>query len=364
AVMSLPSLGPIVILTVHSESPNVLRLGVLAGNEFGAEFSAQLANENIGGSGMEYSLTGSIGSLARSASLEFGAPRLFHGFGVLDANIYSGYRDINVYSLETNESEGRIRSSVSDVVRESRDFGARLRAGGQVERLGAITLEMRAEHQRWASTRDSAGVAGDDQLRAFRAQLLVDSRDDANYPHAGTLVRGYAETGLHIFGAGTSYTKIFGEVEQAIPISALHTLVPRLRLGFGDALLPRLETFDLGGMESFYGLNEYELRGKQMIEGSLTYQIAIPHALYFPTFVAARYDVGAMWPEPAEIKFESLLDGIGVQVGVKTPLGLAQFGIGENFRFVKASGGNPLDHPANILALNSPHFYFSLGSKL
>jgi outer membrane translocation and assembly module TamA len=140
--------------------------------------------------------------------------------------------------------------------------------------------------------------------------------------------------------------------------------VPRFRIGFGDALLPRLEEFDLGGMESFYGLNEYELRGKQMIEGSLSYQIAIPHALYFPTFVAVRYDLGAIWPEATEIKLESLLHGIGTQVGVKTPLGLAQFGIGENFRFVQVAGSNPLSQPAHILALNALHFYFSIGSKL
>ncbi|HET6399861.1 MAG TPA: patatin-like phospholipase family protein [Candidatus Kapabacteria bacterium] len=364
--MHPPSLGPMVILTVHSESPNVLRLGALADNEFGAEFSAELANENISGTGMEYSLLGSLGSLARSASLDFSAPRLFHGFGILDARIYSGYRDINVYSLLTNPSEGRITSSITDVVREERDLGVRLRAGGQVERLGAITVEMRAEHQRWMSTSAGASpaTAGDDQLRTLRAQLLIDSRDDADYPHEGTLVRGYAETGLSLFGQGTNYTKFFGEVEQAIPISALHTLVPRLRIGFGDAFLPRLEEFALGGMGSFYGLNEYELRGKQMIETSLRYQIAIPHALYFPTFVAARYDLGAMWPEPAEIKFESLLHGIGAQVGVKTPLGLAQFGMGENFRFVKVPGSNPLSRPTHILAVNSPHFYFSIGSKL
>src|SRR5581483_4745194 len=293
-----PSLEPAVILTVRARSPNVLRLGALADNEFGAEFSAEFANENVGGSGIEYSLIGSLGALARSASFTLNAPRLFHSFGVLDASIYSGYRDINVYQLETVAPEHKIVSSVTDVVRESRDLGLRLQAGGQVERLGAITAELRVEQQRWFSTRDSANDQGTDDLRALRGELLVDSRDDGDYPHIGTLIRAYAETGLTLFGHGTNYTKLFGEMEGAIPLSALHTLLPRIRLGFGDALLPRLETFALGGMESFYGLNEYELRGKQMLEGSLSYQIAIPHSLFFPTFVSIRYDIGAVWPEP------------------------------------------------------------------
>jgi outer membrane protein assembly factor BamA len=195
-------------------------------------------------------------------------------------------------------------------------------------------------------------------------QLLVDSRDDVAYPHTGTLIRGYYEEGLSLFGVGTNYTKIFGELEPAIPLSALHTIIPRIRIGVGDNNLPLLEEFRLGGIESFYGLNEYELIGKQMVEGSLTYQIAIPHALFFPTFVSARYDVGATWPEPEQIKFETLVHGIGAQVGLKTPLGLARFGIGENFRFTGDQDGKPSLNSVYSLALNSPRFYFSIGSKL
>jgi len=65
------SFDPTVVLTVQSKSPNVIRLGVLADNEFGAEFSAELANENIAGNGMEYALIGSLGPLARSALFTF-----------------------------------------------------------------------------------------------------------------------------------------------------------------------------------------------------------------------------------------------------------------------------------------------------
>jgi NTE family protein len=360
------SLEPVVVLTVHAKSPNVIRLGVLADNEFGAEFSAELANENIGGTGLEYALTGSLGSLARSASLTFDAPRLFHSFGVLDASVYSGYRDINVYSLDVEPNAEKEVSNVTDVVRESRDYGVRIRAGAQIERLGELTAEVRAERQRWFSTLDSSFASdnGSDNLRAARAELLVDSRDDEDYPHSGTLLRGYAETGLSILGTGTNYTKLYGELEEAIPISGLHTLIPHIQLGFGDALLPRLEEFDLGGMQSFYGLNQYELRGKQMIDASLTYQIAIPHALFFPTYVSARYDLGSTWPEPEAIKFGSLLHGLGAQVGLKTPLGLAQFGIGESFRFEQNSGSKPIAVPSHIIILNAPDFYFSIGGEL
>jgi len=356
------SLLPTIVVTVHSMASRVIRLGAFADNEFGAEFSTELADENLGGTGILGSVKGSLGPLTRSAALTFDAPRLLHTFAVLDASAYAGYRDINVYSAQTVTNGNRLGSTVTDEVRESRDFGVSLLAGGQFERLGEITVQMRAEHQRWASLRDSTTAAdnGDIDLRAVRVQLLVDSRDDIAYPHTGTLVRGYYEEGL----LGTNYTKFFGEIAPAIPLSALHTIIPRIRLGVGTIDLPLLEEFRLGGMESFYGLNEYELIGKQMVEGSLTYQIAIPHVLFFPTFVAIRYDVGSTWPEPAQIKFATLVHGAGAQVGLKTPLGLARFGIGENFRFTSEQAGEAFITSLHSIALNSPRFYFSIGSKL
>jgi len=357
----VPLFSPSVIVTTHSQPSNVIRLGVLANNDLGAEFSAELANENVSGTGGRLSLKGSIGPVTRFASLTIDAPNLFNNIGVLGAEIYSGYRDVNVYSTPTITLENRIRNSITDVVRESRDFGIRLQGGGQVERIGALLVQIRGEHQQWFSVRDSA-ESGSLDLRALRGQLMIDSRNDAAYPNRGTYLRAFAESGLKLLGGNTTYTKLYSEIEQAIPVSGLHTLIPRFRLGFGDAPLPRLELFDLGGMESFYGLNEYELRGKQMLEGSLTYQIAIPHALFFPTFVSARYDLGSVWPEPEAIKFESLQHGLGVQVGLKTPLGLARFGIGENFRFVEPSN-NKISAP-RLLALNKPRFYFSIGSRL
>jgi outer membrane protein assembly factor BamA len=129
-----------------------------------------------------------------------------------------------------------------------------------------------------------------------------------------------------------------------------------LAVGFGDLTLPRMEQFELGGIESFYGLNEDESRGRQMVMGSLTYQIAVPHALLFPTFVSVRYDIGAMWLVPETIKFQALVHGLGIGIGLKTPLGLARFAVGENFRF-NQDATKPID-------LNAPRFYFSIGANL
>jgi NTE family protein len=343
-------------ITVEERATRILRLAALADNEFGAQFSMQYANENLFGYGTEFSLTGGIGGLSRYAIAALSTPELFFSFTTLDLSAYAGYKDISVYSLTPDIPNGKVRAAVTDVVREMRDFGGRFRIGGEVSRLALLTGEIRIERQRSYSTITGTPINPEATLSALKGELTVDSRDDEAYPHTGSLLKGSYEIGTGILGSTNRYTKIFGAFEQSIPLSRLHTITPKVSIGLGDRTVPRLEQFDLGGIESFYGLNAYALRGKQMAKGSVTYQVAIPDVLFFPTFVSFRYDLGAMWVEPESIKFEAFIHGAGAQVGFKTPIGIARFAIGENFRFAQSK-----EKP---LLLNNPIFYFSIGANL
>ncbi len=347
---------PIIKLSVQERAPSILKLGLFADNEYGAQFSTELANENLFGTGASLSIKGGLGSLDRYGALTFQLPRIFRTSSSLLAQFYSGYKDISVYTTLPDVPNGKIRSSVTDVVREARDLGERLRIGGDVGRVAEFSVEVRHEQQRYFSVRTPDPPTTINYVTALRGELDVDTRNDRAFPQEGTFGRAYYEIGSKLLAGGISYTKIFGEFEQAIPLSSLHTVIPRLSAGFGDLTLPRLEQFSLGGIESFYGLNEDEARGRQMIVGSLTYQIAIPHALLFPTFVSMRYDIGATWLVPEAIKFGALVHGIGMGIGLKTPLGLARFAVGENFRF-NQDATKPID-------LNNPRFYFSIGANL
>jgi len=352
---SMPAIERLTI-NVQPKAANVLRLGVLADNEYGTQFSTEFANENLFGSGAKISLKGGIGPLSRYAAFTFDVPRLYRTFATLMMQAYTGFKDISTYSTTALLQEGKIESSVTDVVREIRDVGVLLRGGGQAGRFGALTAEYRLEKQRYYSLQTNNISTHNEVISALRLTLAVDTRNDYAYPQSGSLVHTYVELGNKYFGGTISYTKVFGTVQQTIPITSIHTLIPQITVGYGDLTLPRMEQFSLGGMNSFYGLSEDELRGRQMVLGSLSYQIGIPHALFFPTFVSFRYDIGAMWLVPETIKFEALVHGLGAQVGLKTPVGLAKFGIGENFRFSNVKT-KPID-------FNQPHFYFSIGANL
>jgi NTE family protein len=350
-VKALPSWD--IIVTVQPKAANVLRLGVLADNEFGTQFWTEFANENLLGSATNFSLKGHLGPQSRRLAATFNAPRLFRSTATFMLQAYTGYKDISEYVTTIDFDRGRIESEVDKSVRESKDWGARVRSGGQVGRVAALTAEYRYEQQRSFTIADKTTLESF-RLGSLRADLIYDTRDDRAYPTEGTLLAASAEAASSFLGSEIGFTKIAGIAEQTFSLSPLHKLIPRISAGFGDLTLPRQEQFALGGIESFYGLNEYEMRGRQMLSTNLTYQIGIPHALYFPTFVSLRYDMGATWLIPQAIKFEALVHGLGVQVGLKTPFGLARFGIGENFRFVRGE-----DRPVHF---NRPRFYFSIGS--
>ncbi|HYM19850.1 MAG TPA: patatin-like phospholipase family protein [Candidatus Kapabacteria bacterium] len=348
-----PPGSTIVQLTVEELATQVLRLGGLADNEFGAQFSMEYVNENVFGLGAAFSAKGGLGGLSRYAVVQIsGGPALVN----LSTSLYSSYKDISVYSFSENIPNGTYRSTVADVVRELRDIGANAHLGINLGRDASLAGEYRIERQRSYSTQSLQYVSNPVIVSALKGMFTLDRRDDPDYPHSGEYFEGFYEVGTRIFGGELGYTKIAATVQDAIPVSGLHTVEIHASIGVADRTTPRLEQFALGGINSFFGLNEYEYRGKQFALGSLGYQIAIPNSLLFPTFVLFRYDFGAMWDEPTAIKFESFVHGLGSEIGFKTPIGLAKFGLGENFRFAQSQ--------KKPLLLNTPRFYFSIGANL
>jgi NTE family protein len=350
------SSGVQINISVEEKALNVFRLGLLADNEFGAVFSGEYANENIFGLDAEFALKGGIGSLLRYANASISSERFLSMFTTFLLEGYSGFTDISVYDINNDIPSGRINSSVVDVNRETNDIGTRLRLGGEVAKRASLTAELRLEAWRSQSTQTKQVVTPRQWVNAFHAEFLFDSRDDGDYPNTGSYFRTYYEVGSEKIGSDVSYTKLFAKFEPVVTLSRLHTVIPSLSIGVADKTLLQFQSFSLGGINSFYGLNEYEKRGRQMVQGSMTYQVKLPYIQIFPTFFSVRYDLGATWLEPEQIKFSAFVHGIGAQFGFKTPIGLLRFGIGENFAFANSD--------KKLLLLNTPRFYFSVGGKL
>jgi NTE family protein len=81
----------------------------------------------------------------------------------------------------------------------------------------------------------------------------------------------------------------------------------------------------------------------------------LPFRLFFDTYVAARYDLGAVWANRENIKVEKLQHGVGLTIGFDTPVGPALFSVGRRFYFLT----NP-----NSVALGPTLAYFTVGLRL
>ena len=106
-----------------------------------------------------------------------------------------------------------------------------------------------------------------------------------------------------------------------------------------------------------FGLREDESRGRQIVLGNLEYRYLLPFRVYFDTYIGLRYDIGATWLTPSQIRTNDLEHGFGLTIGLDTPLGPADFALGRSFTF-NESGSEYLMNVGPVVA------YFSLGFPL
>jgi outer membrane protein assembly factor BamA len=115
----------------------------------------------------------------------------------------------------------------------------------------------------------------------------------------------------------------------------------------------------LGGIGSqfstvFYGLRFDEFRGRQLIVVGLEAQAPLPIQLVVPTFFSLHYNVGNIWPFVSDVKLRDFLHGIGIELSLKTPIGLARLATAISFRFGEVER-------TTFVQTAPPVYYFSLG---
>lgn len=186
-------------------------------------------------------------------------------------------------------------------------------------------------------------------------QFLHDSRDRPEFPQQGQLLRLSLEGSLlRLAGAG-GFTRVELLYERALPVGKGHSLWWRLQFGAADATLPRAEFFALGGVQSFLGMREEELRGRQLMAASLAYALPGFPLLGRASRVFARANLGGVWEVPERIRLGELRQSLGGGMLLETPLGVAAVTVGIVFRVA---------HTAPFLRWGPPVVAFSIGSFL
>lgn len=340
-------------LNVKEKISNVIRMGLRIDNENLTQFSLDIRDENFNGTGTEIGATLSGGTRNRSLSLEQKANRVFDSYYTYKVRAFHEFNDVSVYRDDTLRAANRFSRSKTGEYRQIY-YGGSFGVGAQVEKFGNILIEARYQRDEIKNKFDYTGPTYMKDISSLRFSLSIDSQNEYPYPTVGFLVKGFYETAQTALGGDISYTKFYLDYKNIITYRSINTLSIRAVIGTGDRTLPLSQQFSFGGQNSFFGLREYEFRGRQILLTSLEYRYKLPVKLFFDTYLKARYDLGSIWEEREQIRFKDLRHGVGATVSFNTPVGPADFSVGKSFYFI-----NKLSSSA--IVWGRTFFYFTIG---
>jgi outer membrane protein assembly factor BamA len=347
----------VVDINVKERSTELLRLGMRIDNERNIQPSLDIRDDNFLGIGSELG-AGYFGGLRnRNYYGEFKATRIFDSY--LTFNLRGYYRLYDFYTYNYAPSDNDIHWSRyrTGEYREEHE-GVSAAFGTQLERLGRMTVEGRVENQRlWNSSGQPLVGTEYFGISSIKVTTTVDTKDRYPFPREGVLMNLSYESAFVKVIQAVGFTKFLFSYEFYQTAFGTQTIHPKILVGLADQTLPITEQFSLGGQDSFFGLAENDSRGRQIFVASLEYQWKLPFKVFFDTYLKARYDLGSIWPSPDQIRLVDLRHGVGISLGLDTPIGPAEFSVGKSFFTRIDILNNPVSYGPFVT-------YFSIGYDL
>ena len=342
-----------ITVNVIEKISGVVRFGLRIDNENLTQLSVDVRDENFLGTGTEIGAIFSGGIRNRSYTLEQKANRVFDSYLAYKIRAFYEFNDVNVYKDDSVKAPNRFSRSKYGEYRQI-FYGGSFGIGTQVMRFGNIFAEARFQNDRIKNKSNYTGSTDNIFVTALRFSLLVDSQNDYPYPTDGFLIKSYYETAQTALGGDIGYTKFLFDYKSIFSPAPRHTFSLRGVLGYSDKTLPLSEQFSFGGQNSFFGLHDYEYRGRQILSASFEYRYELPIKIFFDTYLKVRYDLGSIWAEREQIRFKDLKHGVGATLSFNTPIGPADFSVGKSFYFTNTLLKNTVIWGPTL-------FYFTIG---
>jgi NTE family protein len=323
--------GVDILVGASDRGNQLLRIGARVDNERLAQGGVDFIHQNVGNTGLRVGIRLVASPRLGEAQLTFEMPRIVGSLWTAGLRGYASFR--NVWAYRDVPDADRTDASRERYTEFSEDrFGARLSAGRQLERNGVILAEVRYEQQRYREV-DSTPEPEFQPLTTIRGLVRWDDRDRIDFASGGRVIDLSLESSLFNFSNGISFTKAYAKLATIVPIGPF-AITPSAFIGAADKTLPSQELFSMGGQDLFFGMREDEERGRQIALGNIEGRYRLPIDILFPTYVSLRYDLGAVWAEPEQIKFAAFKHGLGLTLGFDTPVGPARFSVGRRFYFI------------------------------
>jgi NTE family protein len=302
---------------------------------------------------MELGLLFYGGTRNRAYVLEHKSNRIFDTYLTYKINAYYQFQNVFNYKVGPTASEKRFSNIVDGEYRQI-NYGASISLGTQVEKLGNLIFKGKYQFDEIKNIAGHTDEPYKIKIVSLKISSTIDSQDKYPYPKSGVYFTGSYESAYSFLGGDVGFTNIGFDYKSYFTINDVHTLSPRIMMGFGDKTLPLSQQYSLGGQFLFFGMKENEFRGRQVLLSSLEYTAQLPFRIFFDMYFKFRYDLGSIWPAQEQIRFKDLRHGIGGTISFDTPIGPADFSIGRSFLFTK-------NLPENPISWGDIHYYFSIG---
>jgi NTE family protein len=318
-----------------------VRFGLRADDARQLQGSLDIRDENFQGTGMELGLTVAGGERNNDITLEYKAQRLFDSYLTFGVNAFHRVYDSYMYATPPQTQANYWKRDRIGEYREIR-YGFAVSFGSLLERLGNASAELLWQNVRLVNLDRLTALDERYRLVLVRLSTVVDTKNSYPFPTAGVGLKFSYEFSMEGLGSEIGYNSLYVMYESYGSWGKYLTFHPKFTMGVSDRTMPLAQQFRLGGRESFYGLREDDRRGRQMVLVNAELRYLLPVKLLFDAYVRARYDLGTISAVPEEIKFSSLLHGIGLELALATPIGPAIIGVGKSFFFSSTLPNNPV----------------------
>jgi len=290
----------------------------------------------------------------REYMAELKSNRFFGTMFTYNWSVYYRFRNIYDYT-QSVENRDLIRTENGEY-RDTR-IGSSFLVGTQVRRFGTLFGQLVYEN---LSRENLQGIIPEENdLKLFKLRIggKIDTEDIYPFATKGTTVNYIYESSRNRISSGITFTKLSFDITYNLSLGKPSVLKPKFVFGFADKTTPDYEVFSMGGEDSFYGMVEDEMRGRQVLLASVEYRYKLPIKIFFDTYLSARYDLGRVWENTEDIRFKDLKHGLGFAVLFDTPIGKTSLSAGRMFIINQG-------FTSESLYWGPMTFYFSMGYNL
>ncbi len=300
-----------VYIKLQEKKYTVFRVGAHYDEERYGKTFFEVNNENILGTGNDLTFHSLFGSRENNFLMFFNTNRIFKSY--LTGNINLQYKNKKYFFYKNYINNGEY---------QRRAFGISFGMGTQISRLGTLSAIMRIERIKCKNIISSPIVPSEFPVQTIGIHSVVDTRDQVPYSFSGKYYNfSYEVSSGRLLGSKISYFKVNSTISTFWTFFRRHTFSPKLVWGTSDIVTPFSEQYHVGGENSFFGLRDDALVGKNILIASWEYRYWIPWNRFFDFFLSFRFDFGSVWQDYIKVQSDDFISGKGLSISLKSPIG-------------------------------------------